>query len=113
MLPAVFDSKGDTEGLGVVLLEALSYGKAVIASRVGGIVDIVEDGKTGLLVEEKEATALARAIERLLTDHDLYIRLVEAGQRRIRERFLIEAVAGRLAETYGARTTARTPESTD
>jgi len=113
VLPAVFDSKGDTEGLGVVLLEALSHGKAVIASRVGGIVDIVEDGKTGLLVEEKDATALARAIERLLSDHELYRHIVEEGQKRVRERFLIGAVAGRLAETYGARTTARTPESTD
>ena len=50
VLPAVVDAKGDTEGLGVVLIEALSYGKPVIASAAGGIVDIVRDGETGLLV---------------------------------------------------------------
>ena len=55
ILPAIVDSKGDTEGLGVVLLEAMSFKKPVIASRVGGIVDIVKDRKTGMLVKEKSA----------------------------------------------------------
>jgi glycosyltransferase involved in cell wall biosynthesis len=100
VLPAVHDSKGDTEGLGVVLLEALSYGKAVVASRVGGIVDIVEHEKTGLLVEEKDAEQLAGAIERLLADGDLYVRLVQGGQKRLTERFRIEAVARQLSLAY-------------
>jgi hypothetical protein len=47
VLPAVVDAKGDTEGLGVVLLEAMSYGKPTIASAAGGIVDIVRDGRNG------------------------------------------------------------------
>src|SRR5437016_4817974 len=49
VLPSVLDARGDTEGLGVVLLEAMNHATPVIASRVGGIPDIVEDGGTGLL----------------------------------------------------------------
>ncbi|MDR2578003.1 MAG: glycosyltransferase, partial [Chitinispirillales bacterium] len=53
ILPAIVDSKGDTEGLGVVLIEAAEYGLPIIASGVGGIVDVIRDGETGLLVNEK------------------------------------------------------------
>ncbi|MDQ3310225.1 MAG: glycosyltransferase, partial [Gemmatimonadota bacterium] len=62
VLPAVTDSKGDAEGLGVVLLEAMTYGKPVIASASGGIVDIVRNFETGLLVAPGDARALADAI---------------------------------------------------
>ena len=54
--------------MGVVLLEALSFKKAVIASRVGGIVDIIKDKETGLLVKEKSAEELASAIEFLINN---------------------------------------------
>ena len=60
VLPAIVDSKGDTEGLGVVLIEALTYRKPVIASGVGGIVDIVKDEQTGILVPKKTRWLLAR-----------------------------------------------------
>src|SRR2546422_6012544 len=50
VLPSVLDARGDTEGLGVVLLEAMNHGTPVIASRVGGIPDIVEDGVSGLQI---------------------------------------------------------------
>lgn len=68
VLPAIVDSKGDTEGLGVVLLEAMSFQKPVIASRVGGIVDIIKDKNTGILVEEKSPEQLARSIEFLINN---------------------------------------------
>src|SRR5881396_2926147 len=55
VLPSVLDTRGDTEGLGVVLLEAMNHGTPVIASRVGGIPDIVEDGVSGLLVPPGDA----------------------------------------------------------
>ncbi len=63
VLPAVVDSKGDTEGLGVVLLEAMRFGRPVIASNVGGIPDIVEHARTGILVPPGDQAALGSAIE--------------------------------------------------
>src|SRR2546428_2078350 len=81
VLPAIVDARGDTEGLGVVLLEAMSYGVPVIGSDLGGITDIVVDGQTGLLVPPQDSAALAAALERLATDRDLAKRLGEAGGR--------------------------------
>ncbi len=77
--PAIFDDNGDTEGLGVVLVEALAHRKPVIASRVGGIVDVIKDGITGTLVPEKDSRALAEAIDDLLGDPDRARQLGEAG----------------------------------
>src|SRR6266567_2967760 len=65
VLPAVMDRRGDTEGLGVVLLEAMNHRVPVIASAIGGITDIVEDGVSGLLVPPGDGTALAAALARL------------------------------------------------
>ncbi len=87
VLPAIIDSRGDTEGLGVVLIEALSYRKPVIASGVGGIVDIVKDGDTGLAVPEKDPQALAGAITSVLTDRELATRLGEQGYEFVKEYF--------------------------
>jgi glycosyltransferase involved in cell wall biosynthesis len=86
VLPAIVDAGGDTEGLGVVLLEAMSYRKPVIATRVGGIPDIVIDGQTGLLVEEKDPAGLAQAIRRVLDDPELAVRLGWAGAMCVQER---------------------------
>ena len=65
-LPAIVDSKGDTEGLGVVLIEAMELGLPIVASNVGGIPDVVIDGETGILVPEKDPEALAEAHQRML-----------------------------------------------
>src|SRR5437879_8054282 len=64
VLPSIVDARGDTEGLGVVLLEAMSYHLPVIASNVGGITDIVADGETGLLVPPADPVAPAPRLER-------------------------------------------------
>ena len=63
------------EGLGRVLLEGFSYGKAVIATRVGGIPEIVTDGVTGLMVKPENKSELTDAMRRLLTDGELRKRL--------------------------------------
>ena len=59
------------EGTPVFLIEAMAARKAVVATRVGGVPDVVENGKTGLLVPPKDPKALANAILRLLNDYDL------------------------------------------
>ena len=100
VLPSVLDSRGDTEGLGVVLLEAMNYGVPVIASRVGGIVDIVSDNETGILVPPGDAAALAAALDRLLADPGRVRELGEAGRRRLAERFSWDAIVSRMESVY-------------
>jgi glycosyltransferase involved in cell wall biosynthesis len=79
VLPAIHDDRGDTEGLGVVLVEALMHQRPVVASSVGGIVDVIKDGETGLLVPEKNPQAIADAILRLINDPSLSRRLGRQG----------------------------------
>ncbi len=100
VLPAIIDSKGDTEGLGVVLLEALNYYKPVVASGLGGIVDVVKDGQTGLLVPEKDPSALAAALRRVLEDEALARRLGAQGHRFARDYFDSGRIAARWKELY-------------
>jgi glycosyltransferase involved in cell wall biosynthesis len=64
-----------SEGMGRVVVEAFCRGRAVVASRVGGIPDLVEDGRNGLLVHPGDLDALADALVRILTDHGLAERL--------------------------------------
>ena len=101
VLPAVVDAKGDVEGLGVVLIEALRYGTPVIASAAGGIVDIVRDGETGLLVPPGNEGALAGAVARLQDDRALAARLVREGQAHVEREFAWDVVVGRLEALYG------------
>jgi glycosyltransferase involved in cell wall biosynthesis len=87
VLPSVLDARQDTEGLGVVLLEAMNYSVPVIASDIGGITDIVQHQRTGLLVPPGDAAALADALARVLLDNGLADKLAEEGHRLLRETF--------------------------
>jgi len=102
VLPAITDPTGDTEGLGVVLLEAMSCGIPVIACRVGGIPDIISNGKTGLLVEEKDSLKLAEAIERVLSDNELRAHLVKNATRVVQTEFSWEQIAKQILQEYEA-----------
>ena len=102
VLPAITDPTGDTEGLGVVLLEAMSCGVPVIASSVGGIPDIITDGKTGLLVEEKNSLQLAEAIETILNDCELQSRLMNNATRVVQTKFSWEGIAKKILREYEA-----------
>ena len=75
------------EGLSRVLLEAASAGKPVVSTRTTGVVDVVLEGITGILVPPGDAGALAQAVARLLDDRDLAIRMGEAGRELVREHF--------------------------
>jgi glycosyltransferase involved in cell wall biosynthesis len=100
VLPAVVDAKGDTEGLGVVLLEAMSYGKPVVASAAGGIVDIVRNGRNGYLVPPGDAAALAGAVARLMRDPAAAAEMGVRGREDVREGFSWEVIVDRLVEVY-------------
>ena len=102
VLPAIVDSKGDTEGLGVVLIEATEYGLPVIASDVGGIPDIVIDRETGLLVPEKNPEALAAAIKELSENEALQKSLVLGAKEHIKRNFSWDAIIERQVELYNA-----------
>jgi len=106
-LPSVLDSRSDTEGLGVVLLEAMSYGVPVIGSKIGGIPDIVIDGETGLLVPPGDSAALATELQRLAQDEDLRARLGAAGRAHIRGPFAWDSVVAAWESCYAAATAGR------
>ena len=93
VLPSVVDSQGNTEGLGVVLLEAMACGLPVIGSNIGGIPDIIQDGETGLLVPEKDVNELSKSIVSLIEDEDLRERIAFNGYNMVREKFSWEKVA--------------------
>ncbi len=88
------------EGMGRVLLEAMVMRKPVVATKVGGIVDVVRDGETGILVPPGDADALAKAIVTLLKDEELARRMGEAGRKRIDERFTARTMVERITEVY-------------
>jgi glycosyltransferase involved in cell wall biosynthesis len=100
VLPAIYDRRGDTEGQGVVIVEAMSFGKPVVASKVGGIVDVVRDGETGILVEEKDEKALAEAIFALLEDPSLAREMGDRGYRLYRELYGWESISVRWSSLY-------------
>jgi glycosyltransferase involved in cell wall biosynthesis len=88
------------EGMPNAVLEYMAAGRAIVATAVGGTVELIEDEVTGLLVPPEDAEALARAITRLLTKPDLAPRLAAAARRRAREHFSREAMVRRFEAFY-------------
>jgi glycosyltransferase involved in cell wall biosynthesis len=89
-----------TEGLPLVVLEAMAQRKPVVATPVGGTPEVVVDGETGLLVPPRDPDTLAAALRRLLADADLRTQMGEAGYRRVREKFSAEAMTRRVLAIY-------------
>lgn len=100
VLPAVVDRKGDTEGLGVVLLEALTFGRPVVASALGGIPDIVKDGATGWLVPPEDPGVLADQILQLAAHPEEARRVAEEGRRHAQRNFSVDRIVSRLHDCY-------------
>ncbi len=88
------------EGLGVALLEAMGCGLAAVAANVGGVGEVIEDGRSGRLVEPGSAHPLARAIAVLAADRAMRERFGAAARHRIVERFSIAAMARATLELY-------------
>lgn len=100
VLPAITDEWGETEGLGVVLLEAMSFRKPVVASSVGGIGDIVEDGVNGFLVAQQNSRALASAIIKIIQDENLAEKMGENGFRLLIAKFSWKSIIEKYMRAY-------------
>lgn len=88
------------EGMGLVLAEALLCGAPVIAANSGGIPDLVQEGVTGLLFPERDANALANALEKYASDPALAARLAANGRVAVLNRFTSESVAQQFLQAY-------------
>ena len=100
---AVLPSWREAQGLSI--LEAMALSRPVVASDVGGIPEMIQDGVTGLLVEHDNPVALATAVVRLLKDHAYADMLARAGHDLVHDRFCIELMVKSVEEIYdeGAR----------
>jgi glycosyltransferase involved in cell wall biosynthesis len=93
------------EGYGVVAREAMAHGRPVVATAVGGLLDAVEDGVTGLRVPPRDSAALRGAIQRLLDDAELRRRLGAAAREAARERFSWDVATATMFDVYRHATT--------
>src|SRR5256886_4183628 len=89
-----------SEGLSNVLLESMAAGAPVVATRVGGNPEVVEDGETGLLVPPRDPAALAQAICRLLDSPELASRFGQAGRERVIKSFSLERMVQKTESLY-------------
>jgi glycosyltransferase involved in cell wall biosynthesis len=96
----IFVMSSVTEGLGTSLLDAMACGKPIVATRAGGIPEVVVDGETGFLVPPRDHHAMADAIVRLLQDPALRERMGAAGLTRVRKRFTSEVMVSNTVRVY-------------
>ncbi len=88
------------EGFGLTLIEAMSAGAALVASRAGAAELVVEDGVTGMLAPPGDVDALVAALEPLMRDPASATAMGERGRARVLEKFSLNAEANRIAEVY-------------
>jgi colanic acid/amylovoran biosynthesis glycosyltransferase len=99
-MPCIIGADGDRDGLPNVILEALAVGTPVVSTDVTGIPEVVRDGETGLQVPQHDAAALAAAMERLLGDGALCVRLAAAARRLLEADFNIHHNAARRRAVF-------------
>ena len=112
----LFAMSSVTEGLGTALLDAMACERAIVATRTGGIPEVVEDGVTGRLAAPRDHAAMAQLLLALLADEDMRRQMGTAGLARVQARFTVErmvmetaAVYARVAGTRHAEDTAHLP----
>ena len=96
----LFAMSSVTEGLGTSLLDAMACSRAIVATRAGGIPEVVEDGVTGILTAPRDHAAMAQAIVRLLGDAQARERMGAAGLARVQEHFTVDRMVAQTAAVY-------------
>jgi phosphatidyl-myo-inositol dimannoside synthase len=99
-IPSVRDDSGNVDGLPNIVLETLASGTPIVTTTAGGIGAVVEHARTGLIVPERDVSALASAIESLAADPAQRVRLGEAGRAAVMARFGWEFVARQFEAAY-------------
>jgi glycosyltransferase involved in cell wall biosynthesis len=107
----LFAMSSVTEGLGTALLDAMACERAIVATRTGGIPEVVEDGVTGRLAAPRDHAAMAQLMLALLADEAMRQQMGEAGLSRVRERFTVERMVAETAAVYAR--VAGTPHAED
>lgn len=100
VLPCITASNGDLDGVPVSLMEAMAVELAVVSTHVSGIPELIEHDVSGLLVPEKDALALAYALQRLLENKDLRSTLGQNARRKVMDQFNIDKSVSQLARLF-------------
>jgi glycosyltransferase involved in cell wall biosynthesis len=101
-LPSITTHYGKKEGIPVALMEALAVGLPVVATAISGVPELIDDGRSGLLVPERDSAALAQAILRLHGDPELRRRLGAAGREKVLREFDLRQTTAQLAALLGS-----------
>jgi glycosyltransferase involved in cell wall biosynthesis len=104
-------AEGKREGIPVVIMEAMASGLPVISSQLSGIPELVDDGRTGILVAPGDAEALAEALQKLHTNPALCFSMGQAGREKVLREFNMKINVAALAALFdntAARTIGRT-----
>lgn len=107
--PSIIDSNGDTEGQGVILLEAMASKTPIIASSVGGISEVITHNKTGILVQPNSPNQLSHSIRNLLNNNDLSSKLSENAYQKVLSTYNWHIIAQQLISILN---TSKAPDST-
>jgi glycosyltransferase involved in cell wall biosynthesis len=101
VLPCVLAQDGDQDGIPVSIMEAMAYGIPSVSTDISGIPELIEDGRDGLLVPEKNAARLADALERLALDSKLRDELGHRGRKKVEASFTLEGLVRELDLLFG------------
>jgi glycosyltransferase involved in cell wall biosynthesis len=108
-LASIVDSKGASDILPTVILEAMAAARPVVSTRLAGIPEMVRDGESGLLVAPGDVAALADALESLLRDPQLRERFGASGRRVVEDKFDVDKNAAQLLQLFEAAAAQRAP----
>ncbi len=100
IMPSIVHSSGDRDGIPTVIMESLTHRVPVIATDVAGISEVIRDEDTGFLIPEKDAGAIANAVQRMTSDRDAALRMAERGRELVKKQFNTEENHRQVFQLY-------------